>query len=84
MKKEPTPVPSTECAVENCQNPELPLHPFPQDMQKIQKWFNANQKWKSVNFASARICSSHFAQTDFKTDIIMTKAGIEGRKELKP
>ena len=78
-------VEAIECAVENCQNPEAPLHPFPEDIRKIQKWFNANQKWKSgINFTSARICSSHFNQTDFKIDLIMNKSGIEERKELKP
>ena len=88
VKKEELPLPEAEpeieCAVENCQNPEAPLHPFPEDIHKIQKWFNAHQKWKNGTFTSARICSSHFNQTDFKKDLIMTKAGIEERKELKP
>ena len=67
-----------KCAIEDCDNPEVPFFPFPfEDAKRVIAWFCANQKWIEGDIRNFMVCARHFNESDFEIDL-----DLSGRTEI--
>lgn len=79
------------CAIASCTNHGrqgsklgINFHTFPKNNETKQKWINACKRADSFSVDNARVCSIHFADSDYERDLKSELLNLPPKRKLKP